>query len=151
MREFGAGVRKDTMRFRLMLAGCAIAAVLATGCGGSLDPAKNTESVFPDDLPPLTSKFYPFTVSQLGELFVTLTSLTPPLANNNLGPDIRVNAVVSGTCPFENQIVAGTSHAIPGQQAFYYPQIPAGQYCLWVSDLGFFTVTEHFVVKVSHP
>jgi hypothetical protein len=116
-----------------------------------VDPSKNTDTTFTGVISPLKTNLHTFTIGRDGELFVTLNSLTPPLASNSFAPELMVTQNVGGQCVFGAPLVAQTPHAIPGKQAFSYPLITAGAYCFWISDLGFLTTDESYVVTVNHP
>jgi hypothetical protein len=138
------------MRLRLIASGLAVASLLAVGCGGLVDPAKNTTDTFTGTVGVSQAGFNAFTVSNNGEYFVTLTSLTPPLAQVTFPTDVRITAVVGGACVPNQQIVTDNPSATSGKQVLNGVITP-GQYCVWVIDQGYFSGPESYVITVNHP
>jgi hypothetical protein len=141
-------MRKDIMRFRLILAGVIIASSLAAACGGFVDPSNNKDETFTGTVQPLGFAVTKFTVSQNGEYFVTLNSLTPPLPNN-LPTDVRVTAIAGSDCVSTLQVAGDNQNSVPGRQVLS-GVLTKGTFCLWILDEGDFSVPETYSVTVNH-
>jgi hypothetical protein len=138
------------MRLRLIAAGLALTGLLTAGCHGPLDPAQNTVDTFTGTVGVLQAQFHSFNVSQNGEFFVTLNTLTPPLPQITFPTDVQVTAAVSGTCIPNSQIVSDNPNAQVKLQALFGTITP-GLYCVWVIDAGYFSTAESYTITVSHP
>jgi hypothetical protein len=137
------------MRARLFLPGLLVAATLAAGCGGFQDPASNTNETFTGTVPVLGFAVTPFKVSRNGEYFITLNSLTPPLAGN-LPTDIVLSAQTGGQCVSPSlELVNENRNSTPGRQVLS-GTVAAGGFCLWVIDEGDMQVPTTFSITVNH-
>ena len=128
-----------------------IPAVLSSGCGGPTDPSDNVVETFTGTIAyvaggtPQGSQ-HTFTVSNDGELFITLVTLTPALPVGKYA--ILALGVNSGSSCGYDQTVQN-NFARPGTQL----TIPArkGAFCVGIFDKGDFTAEEAYELKVSHP
>jgi hypothetical protein len=142
------------LRFLAGLAVAGMASMAVTACNkGFVDPASNTTSTFTGTLQPGDAAVHTFTVSRNGEMTVTFESLTPPLPLSTIPTEIRVTETVGGNCVFGAQIVADNPFSTPNpaRAVISGGAIFPGQYCLWISDEGFYKEPETYVVTVSHP
>jgi hypothetical protein len=124
-----------------------LVAIFATaGCGGVVDPSKNTTDTFTGTIQPGNGNFgeiHTFNTSKSGEVTVKVTRFDPPI---NVYFSIGYYQNLSTGCaPIQiaNFAVVGTS-AINGV-------INPGSYCVVVFDQGGFTVPETYTLTVSHP
>jgi hypothetical protein len=135
------------------VAALAVAAALAAGCGGIVDPSQNQVETFSGTIP-VGGQSQPgphgFTASKTGEIQVKVTALTPSTSNTFVGV-LWTGRNSSGTC-------AGSLGAVFGQTNFAQVGLPAistqiltGGYCIVLYDVGTFTTTESYTVTVSHP
>ena len=125
-----------------------VAGLIASGCGGIVDPSKNTVDTFTGTLQIGGSAAHAFSASKTGEISVKVTALSP-VSNTFIGL-IWAQAASDGNC--------GGNIGVLQQNNFAQMNIPAisgqilsGKYCLFVYDVGAFTVAETYTVTVSHP
>jgi hypothetical protein len=126
----------------------AIAGALTISCGGVTDPSMNVTQTFSGTVAPGgvdTPKL--FKASSTGEFTVKITALTP---SNNvvLGIDMAQGNSDGTTC--SNALVNRAQFAalnVPAMSG----QIFAGNYCLFVYDVGALTTTVTYTLSVSHP
>jgi hypothetical protein len=134
-------------RFSVALA-LAIAGALTISCGGIVDPSQNVTQTFTGTVAPGgvdTAKI--FKASATGEFTVKITALSP---SNNvvLGIDMSQGNSDGTTC--SSQLVNRASFATLNVLAMN-GQIFAGNYCLFVYDVGALTTTVTYTLSVSHP
>ena len=130
-----------------------LVALVAAACGGVVSPSNNIIENFP--LPGLTdtipvggvSKFWTYTVSNVGEYTVTVTSMNPP-PSGWFG--VFVGLVDgSGQC---STVFYQTYYAYVGTAAAYGPISWKGTYCVYIWDTGYsFAAPETYNIRVSHP
>ena len=155
-------MRKDIMRFL-----CAAIALLVLGgvgtigcskcSSGIVDPSCNSTETFllvvppsPNDGSSISFSGHAFTVSNNGEYFVTLNTLTPPLAGN-LGTHVQVTAQAGGQCVPNLQKV-NEAFGTAGKQILSGVFTQPGTYCVFVLDtLRTFPAEETASVTVNHP
>lgn len=131
------------MSFRLP---CAIVllALTVAGCGGVVSPSNNQIDNFTGTVSPGgAGQLHPFTASATGELTITVTSLSPSFGNYFT---VAYGQMVGSSCaPIQvNQYALLNTAAAAGS-------IQKGSYCVQVADTGYFTTTETYNVRVSHP
>ncbi len=142
------------MRFRSIVAALAVAGLVTSACGGLTDPADNQLQTFSGTLHPGDAGLHSFTVAKNGEYSVKLVSLTPPLPQVNFCTGIWLVPVSAGNCQLgvfvgrNDCALAGQAQALPNGGSSI---ITTGQYCLVVTDEGFFSTDETYTVSVSHP
>ena len=123
-------------------------AVSPAGCGGIIDPSKNTVETFSGTLAvgsSFTSPFYSF--SKNGEVEVTMTSVTPTPTNGSIS--MALGQVVSGSCQ-----LLGVFYTAPGvvNRKNQFGVLNKGTYCIVVFDPGgVLTVPVNFSGTISHP
>jgi hypothetical protein len=120
------------------------AIVALAGCGLFPDftsPSTKTET-FSGTLAPSGSVIFTFTVSDKGDVAVTLTSVNPSATTLGLG----VGTASGTTCT----VTTSTSAAVPGSSAQLTVAESAGTYCVKVFDVGNLTATATVTVTVAH-
>ena len=124
----------------------ALVAALLTGCGGVIDPSKNTVENFSGTLGVGGTVTFSYNWSKQGEIEVTMTSVTPTPTNGPIAMFIgqRDN---SGTC---FQLIGYSTAAIVNRKA-QFGVLDKGNYCLGVYDPGVLTVPVNFAGTFSHP
>ena len=132
----------STHSCRLVL--CVLAALIAAGCEGVIDPSKNRVEEFSGTLEPFGTRSHEFSVDKNGELDVKITHLTNPDAFLELAYGDRLNGC-SGVSVIQFTQFAQLNR--PGLGGF----ISGGQYCLYLSDNGSLTKPENYTLRVSHP
>jgi hypothetical protein len=128
-----------------------LAAVLAAGCGGIVDPSQNLVEPFSGTIAPGgQGTAHGFSASKTGEISVKVTQITPSSSNTFVGV-LWTGRDGNGTC-------AGSSRSIFQQNNFAQVGLPAisnqilaGSYCLTLYDVGSFATTVSYTVTVSHP
>jgi hypothetical protein len=137
-------MRESIMGFRGIAAAMMIAFTLS-GCGGIVDPSKNTVTPFSgtfevggSDTPKT------FSASKNGEFFITLTAVAP---DTTAVLAMTFGQQVSGGCA-----VVNTTLATVGRQAFG-GRIDKGNYCVQVGDSGLATLSgpQTYTIRVSVP
>jgi hypothetical protein len=130
-----------------------LAAVLAAGCGGIVDPSQNKIDTFTGTIAPGgQSREGPhgFSASKTGEISVKVTQITPSSSNTFIGV-IWTGRAGNGTCTGQlGQTWGQNNFAQVGLPAIS-TQILSGGYCLLLYDVGSFTTTVSYTVTVSHP
>jgi hypothetical protein len=120
-------------------------ALIAVGCGGVVSPSQNKTEEFTGTLAPGGGRtFHTFTSSAGGEYSVLVTSLTPV---SNVFFGIGFGQVLSdGSCQLiqQNNLSVVNNIALTGT-------IVKGTFCVAIYDIGAFTTTETYTLKVSHP
>jgi len=135
------------------LAAAVLAALAAFACSGPTDPSTNaTESFSGSVQPNNVGTVHPFTVSNVGEITVAITNITPTGAT--LG--IVYGQVAGGGCA-RLQIGQGSASTL-GKTALTAQVTNKGTYCVQVFDpyaFGFASsqliVGENYTMTVSHP
>jgi hypothetical protein len=122
-----------------------------SGCGGIVDPSKNTVQPFSGTFNVGgTGPTHLFSASRNGEFFVTLTSLSPD-ANAFVG--ILLGQQTSGGCQqFFGYGSYTNDYAQLNRQALGGP-LDKANYCLIVYDSGVVALSgpQTYTVRVSHP
>jgi hypothetical protein len=131
-----------------------VAALAAMSCGGGpVDPSQNVNTPFSGTVQPLGfSDATHFTVSNLGEFTVTLTSLTP----GNVFIGIGWGQWTGSSCG----LIAGQTNVVSnaniGRGVLAGQIFIKGEYCVAVFDAVNFgapplTVAQNYSGQVSHP
>ena len=132
-----------TVQIRVLAPLYLVASLLAAGCGGVIDPSKNTIQEFPGTIAPGGVVFHPFSASKTGEFEIRITNLNNADAFLHLwyGPD-------SGGC---NGASLGDAY-LQLNQAGFGGQIQKGNYCVYLRDDRFALKAESpYTLRVSHP
>jgi hypothetical protein len=132
------------MVFRRFLIALGAAGVLAA-CGGIVDPAKNTIVPFSGTLNVLGTTTFNYSWNKSGEIEVTVTSVTPPPANGQIG--MQLGQVLSGTC----SALAGYTASVVVNRKVQFGLLNKGSYCLVIFDTGVLTTPVNFSGNFSHP
>jgi hypothetical protein len=130
---------------------------LSVACDNSGDssstsptPVVRTSDTFTWTVQPMTSDTHNFTVSQAGQVDVTLTAAGPP-STIFMGLGVGSPSATDGTCQFANGAGVGVN-----TQAASTPQIvggtsSGGTFCVVVFDIGNQTGPVDYTVTVTHP
>jgi hypothetical protein len=130
------------MRLRFCAA-VLVGALGAAGCHGIVSPSDNKTDTFTGPIPVRgSSQLHTFTMASLGEYTVTVTAMTP----SPPGP-FTVSMYYGTDC----SSVISSTYATVGSAAASGANPYKGQYCVQVSDAGYFVQTETYTLKVSHP
>jgi len=131
-----------TVQIRILASFC-LAAVLAAGCGGVIDPSQNKIDDFPGTIAPGGLKSHPFSVSKNGEFEIKITNL------NNADAFLLMAY---------GQDVGGCTGNSLGQayrqlnQAGFGGTISKGNYCAYLSDDRLALKAESpYTLRISHP
>ena len=134
------------------LAAALVVAVAASGCGGPTDPSRNQTETFSGAVQPLGVEYKPFNIANLGEISITLASLTP--GNVVLGVGYGQPAG-TGCGLIQSNAVSNTN---VGRTVLTGQILIKGAYCLAVFDpsgvllnIAPWTVAQNYSVTVSHP
>jgi hypothetical protein len=107
-----------------------------------------TTEYFTGTLSPKTSQFFSFTPAAAGGVAVTLVSTM----NAKVGQAIPSRLTLSLGVPSGYDCVATSSVvATPGLNAQLTATLPAGTYCVNLTDSGPLTADALFVVRINHP
>ena len=127
---------------------CAAALVGALGaaaCHGIVSPSNNTTDTFTGPIPVRgSSQLHTFNMSSLGEYTVTVTAMTPSPPSPGY---FTVSLYYGSDC----SSVISSTYATVGSAAASGANQYKGQYCVLISDAGYFVQTETYTLKVSHP
>ena len=129
----------------------AVVAVTAA-CGGPTNPSQNATDMFSGSVQPLSlGPIHTFNVPNLGEITVTVNSITP--GNTFLG--VKYGQPAGNDCLAIQQNVVSSSNL--GRTALSGSIIVKGTYCVVLFDpIGLIggaplTVAQNYSVTVSHP
>ena len=124
-----------------------LALVVAVACSSSPTgaSASTTETFSGTVAKGGTSGFGPFTVAKDGTLTMTVTALSPDSA---AGVYLNFGQISGSSCIVQP---ASTFNYLNPGQPLSFQNVPAGQYCGQIGDIGDFTATETFTVTVAHP
>ena len=126
--------------------------LIATACGGFTDPSDNQTETFTGTVQPLGANSHPYTVSNLGEFTISVTSVTP--GNVFLGVGYGQPGA-NGSCGLIQSNVINSTQI--GKTALSGQILIKGQYCVAVLDPALLTsiaplpVGESYTVQVKHP
>jgi len=135
------------------LAAALVVVLAATSCGGGpVDPSKNKTESFSGTVQPGSVDIKPFTISNLGEISVTVNSFTP----GNVVLGVAYGSPSGTNCsPIQSNAVSNTN---VGRQALTGQILIKGDYCLAVFDpsgillnIAPWSVAQNYAVTVSHP
>lgn len=137
------------MRWRL--AAAIGAAVLATtSCGGVVDPSKNVTDTFTGTIPVQGTAIpgHFFSTSKTGEFTLKVTSLQP-------NPTLFFGTILAqgpsdGNCVGQLPILQQNPFSTVNTPALS-GAIISGRYCVFLFDIGTFTVPQTYTLTVSHP
>lgn len=125
------------------------AALLAAGCNSIVDPSKNQTETFTGTIPVQgTSSCCGFSTTKQGEFTIKVTSLSP--TGGAFFGTVLAYAAGDGSCVGSLQPIQqnsfGTANT-PALTGLIYP----GRYCIFLFDIGSFTVSQNYTLTVSHP
>ena len=136
------------MRSRVVAA-VVCAALLAAGCNSIVDPSKNQSETFSGTIPVQgTSSCCSFQTTKQGEFTIKVTALSP--TGGAFFGTVLAYAAADGGCVGSLQPIQqnafGTANT-PALSGLIYP----GRYCIFLFDIGSFTVSQNYTLTVSHP
>ena len=132
-----------TVQIARVLAPLCLTAILASGCGGVIDPSQNRVEDFPGTIAPGGLAVHQFSVSKNGEFEVRITNLNNADAFMHLayGPE-------QGGC---NGASLGDAYRQLNQAGFG-GLISPGRYCIYMrDDLLALRAESPYTIRVSHP
>jgi len=125
-------------------------AAMLSGCGGISSPSENHVETPSGTVSSLTvgtglGPVHTFTVSKVGEFFVTITALAP---DQNIFMGVIFGQPVTGGC---GQFQVNTQAHVNAQALG--GQIEKGTYCVQVADVGFVSPTTPttYTLRLSYP
>ena len=125
------------------------AALLTISCNNIVDPSKNVTDTFEGTIPVQgTGPGHYFASDNNGEFSIKVTSLAPN-AGVFFGTILAqgpTNGVCTGNLPIIQQNSFGTINTPVLGGSFQQ-----GHYCVFLFDIGAFTVAQTYTVQVSHP
>lgn len=127
-----------------LAAALSLVVLVAAGCGGVVSPSQNKTEEFTGTIAPGGRAVHPFTASAGGEYSVLIASLTP--VSNIFVGTVFGQALSDGSCQViqQNNLSVVNNIALTGT-------IVKGNFCVAIYDVGAFTTTETYTLKVSHP
>lgn len=135
------------------LAAALLVVLVAASCGGGpVDPSQNQAQTFAGTVQPANVDIQLFTVSNLGEISVTVNSFTP----GNVVLGVAYGQPSGINClPIQQNAVSNTN---VGRTALTGQIFIKGEYCLAVFDpsgillnIAPWSVAQNYNVTVSHP
>ena len=130
-------------------AALSVAALLSISCGGVVDPSKNVTDTFTGTIPVQgTAPGHFFESNKTGEYTIKITALSPNAGvffGTILAQSTSDNTCV-GNLPILQQNSFGTVNTPVLGGA-----IISGRYCVFLFDIGAFTVAQNYTMTVSHP
>ena len=130
------------MRFWRLLPVILLAASCAA-CGIST-PSNNTVETVPGTVPVGSNDVHNFSLSKMGEVEVTITSLAPtPSASIGMA----LGQQFSGGCT----LLQGYVSPVVVNRVVQFGALQKGGYCLIVYDTGILTAPTTYTAKISHP
>jgi hypothetical protein len=135
---------------RSVLAAALTAAALAgISCGGVVDPSKNVTDTFTGTIPVQgTASVGGFSTSKTGEYTIKVTTLTPN--NGAFFGSILAATPTEGACSGQLQPIQQNSFGVAGTPILSGAIYP-GHYCIFLFDVGAFTVPQTYTLTASHP
>lgn len=128
----------------------AAAAMLTVSCSGIVDPSKNVTDTFTGTVAVQGTSIpgHPFSTDKTGEYTIKVTSLTP--SSTVFFGVLLASALSDGSCVGNLPPIQLNSFATvntPALTGAIYP----GKYCVFIYDIGTFTVSQNYTLTVSHP
>jgi hypothetical protein len=136
------------MRTRGAFAAFLVACVINISCGGVVDPSQNKIDTFTATVQVQGSSVNPFATSNSGEFSVKVTTITP--TTGGFFGVILAQGPTDNSCAGNLPILQQNSFATAGTIAMSGAIIP-GNYCVYVYDIGAFTVPQTYTIQISHP
>jgi len=127
-----------------------VAALMAAACNGVVDPSQNVTQTFTGTRPVqgTTIPGVGWSTSKTGEYTIKVSALDP---NNGVYfGAILSYAAPDGSCVGQLTPIQQNSFGTVNTQLLSGAIYP-GSYCVFLFDVGFFTVAENFTMAVSHP
>ena len=128
--------------------------LIAAGCKGPVDPSQNKTATFSGTVQPLniTNPPHTFEIQNLGEITVTVTSLTP----GNVVLGVAYGQLQGNSCiPQQQNAVSNTNI---GRTALSGQIFLKGTYCVVAFDpsgillnIAPWPVAQNYTITVSHP
>jgi hypothetical protein len=106
----------------------------------------STTELFAGTLPVGGTRFYSYTVSQPGTVYLTLASLASGNATSTTHVTLGVGTPAGTGCALQNSVT--TSAALAAQLEH---SSPSGIYCVNVADAGGLTSPMAFAIRIVHP
>ena len=128
-----------------------LVALLATACSGVTDPSKNVTETFSGSVQPNNfGPVHPFTITNSGELTVTVTSIVP--GSTFLG--VEYGQVTGSSCGVLQQNAVSSANL--GKVVITAQLTNKGTYCVQAFDpvslgLAGLVVGQNYTMTVSHP
>ena len=136
----------------VLAAALAAAAVFTLACGGIVDPSKNVTDTFTGTIPVQgTSKGAAFSTDKQGEYSVKVTEMTP--SSTLFFGTVLAQGLSDGSCETSGlslPIIQQNSFGTVGTSVLNSAIYP-GHYCVFLFDIGTFTVAQNYTLTVSHP
>lgn len=130
-------------------AALAAAALVTVSCGGIVDPSKNVTDTFNGVIPVQgTGPGHGFSTNKTGEYSVKVTALTP--SSGSFFGTVLAQGTSDGSCSGNLPIIQQNSFGTANTPVLASGIIP-GKYCIFLFDIGAFTVPQTYTVTVSHP
>jgi hypothetical protein len=133
-------------------AALAAAAMFTISCGGVVDPSKNVTDTFTGTIPVQgTSSGHAFSTNKTGEYSIKVTALTP--SSTLFFGTVLAQGLNDGSCDtggLSLPIIQQNSFGTVGTPVLSSGIIP-GRYCVFLFDIGTFTVPQNYTLTVSHP
>ena len=128
----------------------ALLSVCVVACNGIVDPSKNVTDTFTGTIPVqgTTTPGHPFSTSKTGEFTIKVTALSPN--PSSLFGTVLAQGTSDGLCVGNLPIIQQNSFSALNAPALGGSIIP-GKYCVFLFDIGVFTVAQTYTVTVSHP
>ena len=125
------------------------AAAFTVACAGIADPSDNKTETFNGTIAVQgTAAGHFFTADRTGEYTVKVTSLSP--SNGSFFGAVLAQSPGDGSCAGNLPIIQQSSFGTVNTPVLTGP-IYRGNYCVFLFDIGAFTVPQTYTLTVSHP